>query len=462
MMRALPISSSRILGAVLGLLGVYSIQNEGLASTESDAVMAQYGDLEWIGGMNMEEVNNGNGWLPEYEGLPATEVNLSEPHSALVDLSGNVLVADKNANAIRLIDKSGIIRTVAGTGTAGSSGDGPATERHLNGPQNAYPMPDGSFYILDTGNRMIRHVSTAGQMTTVMIENNGLSRGLWVKRDHSLIYYCTNTALKRWTPSMGTSPGTVMADNFSELGNIDVAENGDVYLTDRGNLTTDPTFSKVFRIIPTATPATYAPVVVAGTGGSTDSGPGSSGQPATTVGIRGVRGIGFHPMGGYFLATHKGGDVWYVDKAGIITMIIRGDDANANAPSNLPRPLPALSSVVLSELRFVSVALNGDLLIATNDSGYILRARYKGPLPAVPPLSVTAPAVAGGSVKVEWTQSIGAWHRLESTVDPASEEWRVDFTGPGVGYPQTWTDPVGVGAQPRRFYRLRAFRNWPN
>lgn len=452
----------RVLGSVLVLAGCYSLQGAGFASVESDAVMAQYGDLEWIGGMNMEEVNNGNGWLPEYEGLPATEANLSEPHSAMGDLSGNVLVADKNANAIRLIDKSGEIRTIAGTGTAGNNGDGPATLRHLNGPQNAYPMPDGSFYILDTGNRMIRHVSAAGQMTTLMIESNGLSRGLWVKRDHSLIYYCTNTALKRWTPSMGTSPGTVMADNFSELGNIDVAENGDIYLTDRGNLTSDPTFSKVFRIIPTATPATYSPVVVAGTGGSTDSGPASSGAVATAVGVRGVRGIAFHPAGGYFLATHKGGDVWYVDKAGIITMVIRGDDANANAPSNLPRPIPALSSVVISELRFVSVALNGDLLIATNDSGYILRARYKGPLPAVPPLAVTAPAEAGGSVKVEWTQPIGGWHRVESTTDPASDIWRVDFTGAGVGYIQNWTDPATVATQPRRFYRLRAFRNWPN
>lgn len=432
------------------------------ASVESDAVLAQYGDLEWIGGLNMEELNNGSGWLPEYEGLLATEVNLSEPHSAMGDLSGNVLVADKNANAIRRIDRAGVIHTVAGTGTAGSNGDGPATERHLNGPQNAYPMPDGSFYILDTGNRKIRHVSAAGQMTTVMEENNGLSRGLWVKRDHSLIYYCTNTALKRWTPSMGTSPGTVMADNFSELGNIDVAENGDIYLTDRGAVSTDPTFSKVFRIIPTATPATWVPVVVAGTGGTTDSGPASSGLPATSVGIRGVRGIAFHPAGGYFLATHKGGDVWYVDKAGIITMVIRGDDANANAPANLPRPLPAVSSNVISELRFVSVALNGDLLIATNDSGYILRARYKGPLPAVPALTVTPPAVVGGPVRLEWTQSTGGWHRLESTTDPAVENWRVDAVGSGVGYPQSWTDPIGVSAQPRRFYRLRAFRAWPN
>ena len=80
-----------------------------------------------------------------------------------------------------------MIRTVAGTNTAGYNGEGPAHQRQLNGPQNAYPMPDGSFYILDTGNQRIRRVDAAGQMSTVIVENNGLSRGLWVKRDGSLI-----------------------------------------------------------------------------------------------------------------------------------------------------------------------------------------------------------------------------------------------------------------------------------
>ena len=431
-----------------------------MASVESDAVLSDYGPLEWIAGTTGAVADNSSEWLSSYEGKPATEVDLSEPHSAMGDLSGNILVADKNANAVRVIGRNGMIRTVAGTNVAGFNGDGPATQRQLDGPQHAYPMPDGSFYILDTGNKRIRKVDAAGQMTTVITESASLSRGLWVKRDGSLIYYCTNTSLRRWTPASLT----VMAENFSELGNIDVAQNGDIFVTDRGALTSDPTFSKVFRIAPNATPATYTPMVVAGTGGTTDSGPGASGSPATAVGIRGVRGIAFHPAGGYFLATHRGGDLWYVDRSGIITLVVQGNDANASVPALLPRALPAVGSAVLSELRSVSVALNGDLLIATNDSGYILRARYQGPVPAPATLQLLPPSLGGGLARLEWTPSVGRWFRLESSGNPAIEMWTPRLTGrdPGNGFPLTWTDPAPASLQTRQFYRLREFRDWPN
>lgn len=429
------------------------------ATTESDFVFSQFAPLEWVGGVNQEELDNGNGWLPGYEGQLATTVNLSEPHSAMGTLSGGILVADKNAHAIRLIGPDGLIRTVAGTNSAGFNGDGPAVSRQLNGPQHAYPMPDGSFYILDTGNQRIRRVDATGQMTTVIVESAGLSRGLWVKRDGSLIYYCTNTTLKRWTPALGQNPGLVMAQGFSELGNIDVAADGFVYLTDRGAAATDPTFSRVFRISPTATPSTWVPQIVAGVGGSTDSGPGSNGSPATSTGIRGVRGIAFHPAGGYFLATHKGGDVWYVDRNGIITMAVQGNDANVSAPSSLPVTLPSTGNSVLSELRSVSVALNGDLLIATNDSGYILRARYKAPPPTAPVLTVLPPQTAGGPFQLRWSQPEGTWFRIESTPEPGAGPWDVRMVGPATGGEETWNSPLSPS---RQFFRLHQFRAWPN
>ncbi len=434
------------------------------ASVESDALLANFGPLQWIAGTSGEVADNSSEWLPQFEGKPAVTVELSEPHSATGDLSGLVVVADKNAHAVRVIDHRGLIHTVAGTNVAGFNGDGPATQRQLNGPQNAYPMPDGSFYILDTGNQRIRRVDAAGQMTTVITESSGLSRGLWVKRDGSLIYYCTNTALKRWTPAFGNGPGAVMANGFSELGNIDVAANGDVFLTDRGNLTTDPTFSRVYRITPTAPPATYTPVVVAGSGGTNDSGPGASGSLAVLTGLRGVRGIAFHPAGGYFLATHKGGDLWYVDTAGIITLVIQGNDTNVDVRAVLPAGLPAVGNPFLSELRFVSVAPNGDLLIATNDSGYILRARYRGPIPVPAALTAPPPAKPGDPVRLDWLPNAGRWYRLESSHDPAAPVWTTRWVAPAVvtGYPETWTDPVSATGQPRQYYRLREFRAWPN
>ena len=449
-----------IWGSILG-----GLLTPALASVESDAVLGNFGPLEWIAGINAQVLDNSNEWRPSYEGQPATTVDLSEPHSATGDLLGNVFIADKNAHAIRLIDRAGIIRTIAGTGVAGFNGDGPALTRQLNGPQHVYPMPDGSYFILDTGNNRVRRVDPAGQMVTVFQDPENLSRGLWVKRDASVIYYCTNKSLKRWTPSQGLNPGTLMATGFSELGNIDVARHGDIFLTDRGADATDPTFSRVFRIPPTATPASYTPVAVAGTGGATDSGPGTSGAAALAVGLRGVRGIAFHPAGGYFLATHKGGDLWYVDSDGICTMIVQGNDASTNVPALLPRSLPALGGSVVSELRFVSVALNGDLLIAANDAGFILRARYLGPIPPVPSFAIAPLPSLASAAQVTWTGTPGSWFLLESSSGLAASPWKREWLGATTssgGSPFTWTDPEPASEQPRRFYRLREFRDWPN
>ena len=61
------------------------------ASAESDAVLANFGPLEWIGGLEGQDPTNTNQseWLSGFEGKPATKVELSEPHSATGDLSGS-------------------------------------------------------------------------------------------------------------------------------------------------------------------------------------------------------------------------------------------------------------------------------------------------------------------------------------------------------------------------------------
>jgi len=445
----------------LAVVGLAAMVGHAAASLETDGVLENYGELEWIAGINAQDLTNTNQseWLPEYEGMPATEVNLSEPHSAMGDLWGNIYIADKNAHAIRRIRPDGIIHTVAGTNVAGYNGDGLATTHQLNGPQNAYPMPDGSFYILDSGNQKIRKVDAAGQMTTVVNETTGLSRGLWVKRDGSVIYYCTNTAVKRWMTALGTGPGATMSGGFSELGNLDVGENGDVYVTDRGAATNDATAGKVFRIAPGATPGTWTRQVVAGTGGSADSGPSASGTPALTAGLAGVRGIAFHPAGGYFLATHKGGDIWYVDRAGEIQMVVRGD--NGNTHTTAPQPLPVTGNSI-AEPRFVSVALNGDLLMATNDAGFIRRARYLGPVPAALNMTVNRPLVPGGAVRLSWLPPAGTWYRLESTGNPGTGLWPPRQIAAGTGVVVQWTESTLTSTQKQQFYRLRQFRAWPN
>ena len=161
-------------------------------ATEWDDIKAQYQNCTLIGGLGQGDgVDNPNEWN-NAEGLSARNAELSEPHSAMADIYGRIYIADKNANAIRRIDSNGTIHTVAGMNlnempgaitNAGFNGDGPARQRLLDGPQHAYVMPDGTFYILDSGNHRIRRVDLNGTMTTIINDSAGVNRGLWVRRD---------------------------------------------------------------------------------------------------------------------------------------------------------------------------------------------------------------------------------------------------------------------------------------
>ena len=84
-----------------------------------------------------------------------------------IDANNRLYVADTSNHCIRLIDTDGTIRTVAGTGTPGYSGDnGPATQAQLNTPSDVAVTPDGSLYIADTMNNVIRKVSPDRIITT--------------------------------------------------------------------------------------------------------------------------------------------------------------------------------------------------------------------------------------------------------------------------------------------------------
>ncbi|HYR52078.1 MAG TPA: hypothetical protein VET83_05635 [Candidatus Dormibacteraeota bacterium] len=74
--------------------------------------------------------------------------------------NGDLYIADANNNAIRRVSSLGIMSTVAGTGTAGFSGDGgPATSARLNAPEAVHLTSSGDLYIADTVNNRIRKIS---------------------------------------------------------------------------------------------------------------------------------------------------------------------------------------------------------------------------------------------------------------------------------------------------------------
>ena len=99
---------------------------------------------------------NGSKGVPE-DGAEARRAPLVDPRAVAVDGRGNVYILERSGHALRVVDRSGKIRTVAGTGAKGSSGDGgDARKATLNGPKHLCVDPQGNVIIADTENHRIR------------------------------------------------------------------------------------------------------------------------------------------------------------------------------------------------------------------------------------------------------------------------------------------------------------------
>jgi sugar lactone lactonase YvrE len=91
---------------------------------------------------------------------PASSASLNIPFDVAVDGAGNLLIADAGNNRVRKVDTSGFISTVAGSGVDGFSGDGGlATEAILSFPWGLTTDAAGNVYIADRVNNRVRIVS---------------------------------------------------------------------------------------------------------------------------------------------------------------------------------------------------------------------------------------------------------------------------------------------------------------
>ena len=107
------------------------------------------------------------------DGGPATSAGITGPTGLALDNRGNLYISDGNWT-IRKVDASGIITTVAGTGTAGYSGDGgPATAAQIQGCLGIGTDTAGNLYLGDGVDYVVRKVSTSGIITTVAGSGTG-------------------------------------------------------------------------------------------------------------------------------------------------------------------------------------------------------------------------------------------------------------------------------------------------
>ncbi|MGI8980583.1 MAG: hypothetical protein ACR2FY_15250 [Pirellulaceae bacterium] len=138
--------------------GIYSVafdaagRNIVLADLDNRRVRK----IELASGIVTTVAGNGEKGVPA-DAAEAAKSPLVDPRAACFDSKGNVYVLERSGNALRFVTPDGKIRTVAGTGKVGATGDGgDATNATLNGPKHLCADREDNIIFADTENHLIR------------------------------------------------------------------------------------------------------------------------------------------------------------------------------------------------------------------------------------------------------------------------------------------------------------------
>ncbi len=188
-----------------------------------------------------------------------TAAKFYSPSGVAVDGSGNVYVADTNNHRIRKITTSGVVTTLAGSGTAGYA-DGTGTSAQFFQPLGVAVDGSGNVYVADYGNHRIRKITSSGVVNTLAgsgvagyADGTGtVAQFNWpsgVEVDGSGNVYVadyTNHRIRKITPSgvvstlagsgtAGFADGIGIAAKFYWPSDVAVDGSGNVYVADSGN-----------------------------------------------------------------------------------------------------------------------------------------------------------------------------------------------------------------------------------
>ena len=168
-----------------------------------------------------------------------TEASFNAPTALTLDLKGNIFVADTGNNVIRRITPSGKVTTVAGSGQ-GLFKEGRRETASFNAPTGICIDSNNILYISDTGNNVIRRITTDGNVIPVVGSSNQLAG--------STDGYGSVDAGRSIVPlskrALFSAPGAIIVDPSHTLYVADVSNNAIRKIV--------PTFSKPTKIRPVA------------------------------------------------------------------------------------------------------------------------------------------------------------------------------------------------------------------
>ena len=110
----------------------------------------------------------GSGGSPGYLDANGPMARFNQPTGVATDAAGNVYVVDYANHVIRKITPMGDVTTLAGTAGQPGSADGTGAAARFRNPQGMTADAAGNLYVTDTGNSIVRKVTPAGVVTTVV------------------------------------------------------------------------------------------------------------------------------------------------------------------------------------------------------------------------------------------------------------------------------------------------------
>tara|TARA_Y100000588_G_C14230854_1_gene915208 strand:- start:513 stop:1619 length:1107 start_codon:yes stop_codon:yes gene_type:complete len=183
------------------------------------------------------------------DGGLATSATFNPAHEIFrvaVDSDGNIYVADVSNHRIRKITVAdGKISTIAGTGAATFSGDGGlATSAGLSNPTNVALDQSGNLYILDSGNNRVRKVVLASGVITTVAGPTGVSDPRGIEVNTSGTVYVTDThGSKELKKIDGAGNFVTVIGGFNYPHDLAVDGSGNIYVANAANGSIDKVVS---------------------------------------------------------------------------------------------------------------------------------------------------------------------------------------------------------------------------